>query len=380
MTKEEIMELDIDALETRAEEIAVETAEADSEQLETLNAELDAIEERKAAVKIEIEERKNAQEAVIKGEGEIIEERKDDKKMTEKDIRNSQEYIEAYAKYIKTGKDTECRTLFSENVTASGAVGSVPVPDFVAGIVAKELEQSEILSRVRRMEAAGNVKVGFEISAPAAVAHAEGEGEVAEEELALGIVTLVPTTWKKWISVSDEALDVQNMGAQSFLTYIYQEVTRGIIKAREDAVVAAILAAPTTATATAPAVAEGVATTPALDDFVQARALLSSAARDLVIICTPSQYAAYRALQMGANYGVDPFDGLPVLFNDTVTVPIIGDLGGVMENCPRGEAVQFKYDDTTAMTSDLVRILGRLPSAIAVVGEKFLARVGEAES
>ena len=83
---------------------------------------------------------------------------------------------------------------------------------------------------------------------------------------------------------------------------------------------------------------------------------------------------------MGANYGVDPFDGLPVLFNDTVTVPIIGDLAGVMENCPKGEAVEFKYDDKTAMTDDIVRILGRLPSAIGVVGNKFLARIGEAES
>ena len=228
------------------------------------------------------------------------------------------------------------------------------------------------------MEAAGNVKVGFEISAPAAAGHAEGDGEVSEEELTMGIVTLVPTTWKKWVSVSDEALD--SMSGEAYLSYIYEEVARGIIKAREDAVVAAILAAPTTATATAPAVAEGSATTPALDDFVNARALLSSAARDLVIICTPAQYAAYRGLQMAAYYGVDPFDGLPVLFNDTVTVPIIGDLGGVMENCPKGEAVEFKYDDKTAMTYDIVRILGRLPSAIGVVGNKFLARIGEAES
>ena len=378
MTREEIMALDMEALETRAGEIAVETAEADSEMLETLNAELDAIEERKAAINVEIEERKIAEEAVLKGEGEVIEERKDEHKMTDKEIRNSKEYIDAFANYVKTGNAKECRTLWSDNIDQSGEVGSVPVPDFVAGIVADALKESEILSRVRRMEAAGNVKVGFEAAAPAAVAHVEGGETVAEEELVLGIVTLIPQTWKKWVSISDEALD--SMSGEAYLQYIYDEVARGIIKAREDAVVAAILNAPTTATPTQPAVAEGGATTPALDDFVQARALLSSAARDLVIICTPSQYADYRALQMGANYGVDPFDGLPVLFNDTVTVPIIGDLAGVMENCPKGEAVEFKYDDKTAMTDDIVRILGRLPSAIGVVGNKFLARIGEAES
>ena len=378
MTREEIMALDMEALETRAGEIAVETAEADSEMLETLNAELDAIEERKAQINIEIEERKIAEEAVLKGEGEVIEERKDEHKMTDKEIRNSKEYIEAFANYVKTGNAKECRTLWSDNIDQSGEVGSVPVPDFVAGIVAEALKESEILSRVRRMEAAGNVKVGFEAAAPAAVAHVEGGETVAEEELVLGIVTLIPQTWKKWVSISDEALD--SMSGEAYLQYIYDEVARGIIKAREDAVVAAILNAPTTATPTQPAVAEGTATTPALADFVNARALLSSAARDLVIICTPSQYATYRGLQMAASYSVDPFDGLPVLFNDTVTVPIIGDLAGVMENCPKGEAVEFKYDDKTAMTDDIVRILGRLPSAIGVVGNKFLARIGEAES
>ena len=261
MTREEIMALDSEALEERAEAIAVETAEADKETLETLNAELDAISERREVIAEEIETRKKAEEAVLKGEGEVIEERKDEHKMTNTEIRNSAEYIDAFAKYVKTGNDKECRTLFSDNYVDSGVPGTVPVPDFVAGIVADQLKQSEILSRVRRMEAAGNVKVGFEISAPAAAGHAEGDGEVSEEELTLGIVTLVPTTWKKWVSISDEALDA--MSGEAYLSYIYEEVARGIIKAREDAVVAAILAAPTTATATAPAVAEGSAAHPA---------------------------------------------------------------------------------------------------------------------
>ena len=373
MTREEIMELGIEEIEKRAEEIAIETAEADSEKLETLNAELDAIAERREAINEELETRKKAEAEILKGEGTVIEERKEEHKMTNAEIRNSKEYIDAFANYVKTGKDMECRTLFSDNYDDDGTPGTVPVPDFVAGIVAEQLKQSEILSRVRRMEAGGNVKVGFEVSAPAAAGHEEGEGAVDEEALVLGIVTLIPTTWKKWVSISDEALD--SMSGEAYLSYIYEEVARGIIKAREDAVVAAILAAPTIATATAPAVAAGTGTTPALADFVNARALLSSAARDLVIICTPAQYAAYRALQLNASYAVDPFDGLPVLFNDTVTNPIIGDLAGVMENCPKGEAVEFKYDDTSMMTSDIVRILGRLPSAIGVVGNEYLATV-----
>ena len=371
MTKDEIMNLGFEELETRASEIAEETKEADEARLADLNAELDAIEERKHALEEEAEQRKNAAKEVAEGRGLDLKPVIENKEENKMEVRNTPEYIEAFAKYVKTGDATECRALLSDNTSG----GVVPVPEFVGEIVAKRLEASEILRRVRRMNAAGNVKVGFEISAPAAGVHTEGsETPMAEEELSLGIVELIPKTYKKWVSISDEALD--SMAGEEYLRYIYDEVARGIIKAEENAVVAKILAAPQTATAAAPAVAaysnSGTAT---LADFVQARALLSSAAEDLVIICTPAQYAAYRAIQMGSNYGADPFDGHVVLFNDTVTAPIIGDLNGVMMNLPKGEAIEFKYDDRTRMKLDLVDVLGRQPAAIEVVGNLFFAKV-----
>ena len=373
MTREEIMMLGFDELEERKSAIATETEEADAEKLDALNAELEAIEERTKALNLEIEESRKAAEAVAKGAGKEIETRKEEKKMTDMEIRNSHEYIEAFAKYVKTGNDKECRTLLSDNVE-SPLIGSVPVPTFVGEIVAKRLEASPILSRVRRMNAAGNVKVGFEISAPAAGVHEEGSSTpMAEEELSLGIVTLIPKTYKKWVSISDEALD--SMAGEEYLRYIYDEVARGIIKAEENAVIAKILAAPQTADADSPAVAKTGSAAGAITDFVNARALLSSAAEDLVIICTPAQYATYRGLQMSANYAVDPFDGLEVLFSDAATAPIIGDLSGVMMNLPKGEAIEFKYDDHTRMKLDLVDILGRQPAAIEVVGNKFFAKV-----
>ena len=363
------MMLGMDELEERKSAIATETEEADAETLDALNAELEAIEERTKALNLEMEESRKNAEAVANGAGKTIETRKDEHKMTDMEIRNSHEYIEAFAKYIKTGDATECRTLFSDNTQN----GTVPVPSFVADIVAKRLEDSEILRRVRRMEAAGNVKVGFEISAPAAAQLSEGHEAITEEALTLGIVNLVPKTYKKFVQISDEALD--SMSGEAYLSYIYDEVARGIIKAEENAVVAAILAAPQTATASAPAVAKTGTAAGSIDDFVQARALLSSAASDLVIICTPAQYASYRGLQMSASYAVDPFDGLEVLFSDAATAPIIGDLSGVMMNLPKGSAVEFKYDDKTLMTSDIVKILGRQPAAIGVVGNLFFAKV-----
>ena len=210
MTREEIMTLDFEGVESRASQIVVELADADAEGIEALNAELEAIEERKSALNAELEEKRQAAQAVAEGAGKVIETRKEEKKMST-EIRNSHEYIEAFAKYIKTGDATECRTLFTDNIQN----GTVAVPTFVADIVAKRLEASPILSRVRRMEAAGNVKVGFEISAPAAAAHTEGGNAITEEALSLGIVNLVPKTFKKFVQISDEALD--SMSGEAYL-------------------------------------------------------------------------------------------------------------------------------------------------------------------
>lgn len=364
----ELKNMSSEELEMRKTEIA---GMVDNE-----DADLDALTEEVRSINEELQERKNAEakkeeirNAVSEGNGEevesidLIEEKRN---MDNMEIRNTREYINAFAKYVRTEDDRECRALLTENVS-----GTLPVPEFVYGIVSKEIASSEILNRARHMNAKGNLKVGFEISAPAAEAHTEGAEAIDEEALTLGVVEIVPQMLKKWVSISDEALDLAN--GEEYLRYIYEEVARGIVRAKEDAIVAAILAAPQTATSSAPAVAKTGTAAGALADFVNARALLSAAARDLCIICTPAQYATYRSLQMAAQYGVDPFDGLPVLFNDTVTAPIIGDLKGVMVN--EASDIQLKFDDKTLMTEDLVRILGRQYVGIAVVGEKFFAKV-----
>lgn len=364
----ELKNMSSEELEMRKTEIA---GMVDNE-----DADLDALTEEVRSINEELQERKNAEakkeeirNAVSEGNGEevesidLIEEKRN---MDNMEIRNTREYINAFAKYVRTEDDRECRALLTENVS-----GTLPVPEFVYGIVSKEIASSEILNRARHMNAKGNLKVGFEISAPAAEAHTEGDEAIDEEALTLGVVEIVPQMLKKWVSISDEALDLAN--GEEYLRYIYEEVARGIVRAKEDAIVAAILAAPQTATSSAPAVAKTGSAAGAIDDFVNGRALLSSAARDLCIICTPAQYATYRSLQMAAQYGVDPFDGLPVLFNDTVTAPIIGDLKGVMVN--EASDIQLKFDDKTLMTEDLVRILGRQYVGIAVVGEKFFAKV-----
>ena len=349
-------------------------------ELDAPEADLDALEAEVRGINEELENRKNAEtkraeirSAVAAGKGETKKTFEENKKMTLNELRSSKEYINAYANYVKTEDATEVRALLSDNVQ-SPLVGSVPVPTFVEGIIAESLRESKIMSRVRKTYAKGNVKVGFEVSAPVPGVHDEGDGPMDEENLVLGVVTLIPKTLKKWVSISDEALD--SMSGEEYLRYIYSEIARKIIKAEELEVVGAILNAPQTATATAPAVAKLTITTAGVADFINARALLSSEAEDLVIIIAPADYAKYKGLAIAAGFAFDPFEGIEVLFSDSAVMPIIGDLSGVMVNYPNGDEVQFKRDDTTLMTSDLVRVLGRKPVAVGVVGNLYFTKIG----
>lgn len=367
----DIKEMDMNQLEARKAQIAaeceVEGADVDAllEEVRTINAE---IEERKALEAKQAELRA----AVAAGAGEVItsEVKEDRNTMTDMETRNSAAYIDAFANYIKTGKEEECRALLSD-----AASGTVPVPAFVEMAVANRVRESKILSRVRKVAAPGILKVGFEIAAPEADYHEEGGDAVTEEDLTLGIVTMNPGAFKKWVSFSDELME----SSRAFIEYIYDEVTRGIIKAAEKAVCDAILAAPQTATATAPAVAITGTAAGAITDIVDAIALLNGDAQDIVVIVSPSDYAAYRGLQMAATYGVDPFDGREVIISEYATLPIVGDLYGVTWNRPFGEEIKFKLDETTLMTSDLVRLLGRQPGAIAVTSNNFFCMVTDGE-
>ena len=373
MLIDEIKTLGFEELENRAAQIAAETAEADKEQLEALNAELDAIEERKTALKTEVEERRKAAEAVAAGAGKEVRKGKEVETMTNKEIRNSREYIEAFAKYIKTGKDAECRALLTEDATD----GVVPVPELVESRVRQAWENDKIFSRVSKTFVRGNLKVGFEISATDAVVHEEGTDAPAEEELVLGIVNMVPEYIKKWISVSDKVLA---MGAEEFLAYIYDELTYKIIKKAADLVVAAITSAPASSTSSAVGVAQIESEVDAAA-IIDAIAELGDEAQNNVFIASGSTIAAVKKAALTANYAFDPFQGLEVIAKDGVTGAIVGDLAGVQANLPEGDSVRFIFDEYTLAEADLVKIVGKLLAAIAVVGPKMFAYItGSAES
>jgi HK97 family phage major capsid protein len=141
-------------------------------------------------------------------------------------VLESKEYIDAYADYIKTGDDRECRSLLTTEVS-----GVVPVPVIVDQIVRTAWDNDQILSRVRKTYIKGNLKVTFKRSATEAVIHTEGTSAPSEEELLLGIETMIPRNIKKWITISDEAVA---MGGEVFIRYIqicdeaYPEVMKAL--------------------------------------------------------------------------------------------------------------------------------------------------------
>ena len=370
MTIEEIKNISAEECEARIAEIKNEMND-ESADIEALSAEVDAIEERKTALINAEEQRKAlAQKVATDVTAPIVEERKEDKKMENIEIRNTAEYIDAFANYIKSGKDEECRALLTENVS-----GTVPVPEFVYDIVKTAWEREGIMSRVRKAYVKGNLKVGFEYGSDGAYVHTEGDEAVAEENLLLGVVTLVPASIKKWISVSDEVVDLRG---EAFLRYIYDELTYQIAKKAADALVSLIVSAPATSGPTTVGVSTVDVAALSVGTIAEAMGKLADSASNPVVIMNKGTWSAFKAVQYANGFSVDPFEGLPVVFNNSLktftaagdgdTFAIVGDLEqGALANFPNGDGIAFKYDDQTLMTEDLVRILGRQYVALGIV-------------
>lgn len=375
-------DMTIDQLKERREAIVAE--------LDAPEADLNALHDEMRAINAELEARKDAEAkkaeiraSVAEGAGEVIESIPEERKeiMSNEEIRNSKEYINAYAEYLKTEDASECRALLSENVS-----GKVAVPDYVYDITKTAWEREGIMARVRKAFIKGNLKVGFEISGSDAVIHTEGGEAVAEEQLVLGTVELVPQSIKKWISISDEVMDLRG---EAFLDYIYDELTYRIAKKAADELITKIKACGTVSTTTCPGVPAIAEANIAMGTVAKAIANLSDEANEPVIMMNKLTYSNFKTVQYANGYGADPFEGLPVLFNDTIAsfdaattgVPylIVGDLQqGALANFPAGQEIELKYDDRTLMTADLVRVLGREYVALAVVAPKAFVKVAKA--
>lgn len=391
----------LDKIEHRSNEIMTAIATAEGEELRSLDAETKELATERAELmkkKAELEARQEEATKIQTGEqrAEVLKTPREERgtNMDINTLKNTPRYVEAYARYIKTGSDAECRAILkaegledraveSTNAlltdTAGAGNNSLPTPTVVEETIRTAWDNEPIMSRVHSVEVKGNLKIGFEFSSTDAVAKKEGE-KAAEGKIELGAVTLTPESLMKWVRISDEALDLDG---EKFLQFIYDALAHKVAKLAADTVVKKIDAAPAVATKTAPSVAEVVTT--GIADFVNAISKLSDEATAPVIIMNKQSYAYYKGLALAANYAIDPFEGMDVLFNNSLpvadgkstgTYALVGDLGyGLEANFPRGKDVSFKFDDLSEAESGLIKVVGRTPAAIEVVADKAFCKI-----
>ena len=341
----------IDEIEIRKAEIRDIINSGEEFDVDALTEEVRALDEEKAEIEQRAAKEAELRSAVAPAVIAEIEttEKKEERKMENIEVRNTKEYIDAYAEYLKSGNDKECRALLTENVS-----GTVAVPELVYDIVKNAWEKEGIMARVRKSYLKGNLKVGFEVGASDADIHTEGAAAPSEETLVLGTVNLIPQSIKKWITVSDEAIDLRG---EEFLRYIYDELTYRIAKCAADNLVGAIISSPAASTSTAP-----------------------------VVMMNRLTWGAFKAAQAAASYAYDPFEGLPVIFNNSIdafsaastgdTYAIVGDLGqGALANFPNGEDINIKMDDLSLAEKDLVKFVGRQYVGLGVVAPAAFVKI-----
>ena len=378
----------LEEIEARKVELREELEATEEEaKVEEINNEVEALNEEVQEIEKHEEENKQAEELEEKKfiAKEIV---KEERKMNDKELRNTPEYINAYAEYIKTGDAKELRALLT-----TGASGTVEVPEMVYDIVKTAWDREDLMGRVRTLSVKGNFKVQFEVSGDPAVVHTEGASAVSEESLVLGVVELIPQSIKKWISISDEVLDLRG---EAFLNYVYDELTYRIAKKCADILVGKIATLPQSLSPNDGGVydtvsADKITSAPAVGLVAQALSHLSDETRDITIVMNKQTYGAFKAAQYSASYPIDPFEGYTVVFNNTLPAyssananavyMIVGDFNhGALANYPEGEGISIKYDDTTLMTEDLVRILGRRYVGVEAVADKSFCLIGKPAS
>lgn len=295
------------------------------------------------------------------------------------EYRNSQEYIDAFAQYIKSGDDEEIRALLTENVS-----GTVPVPEFVYDVVKTAWTKDGIMNLVRKSYLKGNLKVGYEIASSGAVIHQEGGDPIDEEQLTLGIVHLVPRNIKKYIAISDELYD---LSSRDFLTYVYSELTYQIAKKCGETLIERIVSLSTQSNVPVVDYIDSAITT---STVAMALSKLSDEAVNPVVVMNKGSWGFFKKEQYDNKFGVDVFEGLPVVFNNALkpyneattgeTFAIVGDFGnGALANYPNGEEVLLKTDELTLAQQDLIRIIGRQYVAVDVVAPKHFAVVNKGD-
>lgn len=361
----------LEQIEERKAEID-QLLETDGADLDALSTEIEQLKTRKAEL---IAERKAILEEVSQipdDETTIIERGEKPMEKTLVEVLKSAEYEEAYARYIKTEDATEVRSLLSEMVDS----GTVPVPTYLNERIMTAWDNSELFKRVNKSYIKGTIRQGFELSATGAAKHTEGDtvNLPSEEELTIGVVEIKPVSLKKWISISDEVMD---MTGRAFLDYIYDEIEYRIVKLAEEEAIKIIKSLSTSASASAASV-KNYSGEPAANLCIMAEALLTDEARNPVFIANKQTIAQFKSLMTADGYLINnPFNNMPTIAQNSLpsyetasagaVYAIIGDLSAFRANFPNGTEVKFKFDDLSLAEKDLIKIVGRMYVGMNVV-------------
>lgn len=351
----------IEQIEARMAEIKEELDKPEAN-LDALQEEVRSLTAEKEQIKATAQKAEELRKAVADGMGKTVETHKETGDSSVDEIRNSKKYIDAYAEFIKTGDSKECRALLTVNAPNNG---TLPVPVFLQEMIETAWERNEILSRVTRSYIKGNLKIPFELTADGAYVHEEGTTAPTEEALTFGLVTLTPKSIKKWVSFSDEVVD---MKGEEFLRYIYDELTYRVAKKLSDEILDDITTASASNGSTAIGVPQ-VSMEPGVVTIPTAVANLHEDARDLVIIMNRLTEVEFLSAYAAGNFAVDPFAGITRIYDshlpaysaasDNAVYAIVGDLAGVRVNYPAGDGMVIKYDELTRKKEDIVEVLGR---------------------
>ena len=370
-------------IETRKAAILQEM-EKEGADLEALKAEMEELRKNAEEIREAAAKAEETRKAIAAGAAGITvgETRKAEKaRKTVDEIRGSKEYVEAFARYLMSEDDRECRALLSENASSGG---QVPVPTLVDPIIKTAWEKNDILNRVNKTSFKGNLKSAFERAADPAYEHGEGTTAITEEDLTLGIVELKPKNIKKFIRVSDEVIAT---GGEALVSYVYRELAYQIIKLLAAKVVNDIKSASTSHSSSAVGIPK-IEGSPDLSIVVTAEANLSDEAENVVVIINRLTGSAFHQAKVAGNFAVDPYDGLPVLYSsalpaystaeDNAVWMIVGDLDGEQVNYPEGEGIITKWDDLSEAEADMVKVHGRQFAAHGVTKPGMFVNVKKA--
>lgn len=330
-----------------------------------------------------------------------VEERKD---QISNDPIKSEEYANLYADYIRGKVDArEVRSYLESRAVQTGTAGanSFPVPELLQGFVETAWAEYGKFSRlVAETFEPAILRIPVEVSADGAAWHEEGGDPVTEENITFGQVLLAPKMLKKWVSLSDELM---GLSAPEFLRYVADELVYRVYLALDEAIINRTdLQGEGVIGIVGNALTTTVQTALGFNSINEAAANLVTFDNLTIAMNPQTFFNNFMGLtdQVGApiyriateNDGRPAYylNGYRVEFTqalksyDTATTgeawAVVGDFRrGYRLNYPQGRDVITMVDPYTEMTSDVVRMLGRLYVAGNVVRPRHFAVLTKAQ-